>query len=422
MEKITYIGKTNHRNTSQIFGIKPTDRRQHIYIIGKTGTGKSTLLKNLLIQDIQNGHGVGLIDPHGDLAQELLEYIPASRIPRTVYFNPADTEFPIGLNILRKVPAPMRPLVASGVVSAFKNIFRDSWGYRLEYILYNAVAALLDFETGTLLGIFKLLSDEKYRAQVVSQVEDPLIKGFWEKEFAAYDKKFRQEAIAPVQNKVGQFLGTPIIRNIVGQVKSTVDFDFIMNNGYIFIANLSKGQLGEDKANLLGSLLVSQFQLAAMGRATIPEPERRDYFLHVDEFHNFTTTSFDSILAEARKYRLSLSLCHQYIEQLREETRSAVFGNVGTLITFRVGGRDAEHLARELEGVFGVEDLVALDKYHVYLKLLIDGIASRPFSAETLPTPSPAPGLGAKVVRISRERFGKRRSAVEEKINHWLGK
>ena len=421
MDTITKLGKTNFRNANQPFGIKTADRRQHIYIIGKTGTGKSTLIKNLLVQDIQNGHGVAIIDPHGDLAQEVLNYIPSSRIPRTVYFNPADLDFPIGLNLLRGVPRDLRPLVASGVVSAFKSLFSDSWGYRLEYILYNCVAALLDFETGTLLGIFRLLTDDKFRAQVVGKIQDPLVKGFWEKEFAVYDKKFRQEAIAPIQNKVGQFLATPMIRNIVGQVKSTVDFERIMDLGYIFIANLSKGKLGEDKANLLGSLLVSQFQLTAMRRASLPEENRRDFFLHIDEFHNFTTTSFDSILSEARKYHLSLTLCHQYIDQLREETRNAIFGNVGTLVSFRVGGRDAEPLATEFEGVFGINDLLALEKYQIYLKLMIDGVASRPFSAETLPVLSPALGLGGKVIRVSRERFGKRRDAVEDKINRWLG-
>src|SRR6266496_2456592 len=255
------------------FGLCRADRRQHLYVVGKSGTGKSTLLKNLIVQDIQAGEGVALIDPHGDLAEEILDYIPANRIEHVVYFNPADREYPIGLNLLHGVPSDARHLVASGIVGSFKGIWRDSWGPRLEYILYNAVSALLDFRNATLLGVNRMLTDEEFRAKVIRQISDPFIRAFWAEEYESYDERFKREAIAPIQNKVGQFLLNPVVRNILGQVKSKVSIPFMMDNERLFIANLSKGSLGHEKANLLGSLIVTQFQLAAMARANRPENE-----------------------------------------------------------------------------------------------------------------------------------------------------
>ncbi|MEW6156560.1 MAG: type IV secretion system DNA-binding domain-containing protein [Verrucomicrobiota bacterium] len=310
------IGERHGWGDPQPFGMAAADRRQHVYIIGKTGSGKTTLLRNLIIQHITLGHGVGLIDPHGDLAEELLHHIPPRRADHLVYFNPGDLEYPIGLNLLANVRPDDRHLVASGIVGAFKGIWRDSWGPRLEYILYNAVVALLDCQNVALLGVNRMLVDERYRATIIRQVKDPFIRSFWAEEYAGYDARFQREAIAPIQNKLGQFLLNPVIRNILGQVKTKVSIPFVMDNGRLFIANLSKGQLGHDKANLLGSLLVTQFQLGAMARATKPEADRRDFYLFIDEFQNFTTDAFASILAEARKYRLCLTLSHQYIDQL----------------------------------------------------------------------------------------------------------
>ncbi len=348
----TFIGHRQGWGSEVLFGIKNVGHRQHVYTIGKTGSGKTTLLRNLLIQHIEAGHGVGLIDPHGDLAEELLNHIPSSRTRDVVYFNPSDLEYPIGINLLANVPPDSRHLIASGIVAAFKSIWRDSWGPRMEYILYNSLAALLDCENVTLLGVTRLLTDSTFRARVIRQIRDPFVKNFWQEEYENYDERFRREAISPIQNKLGQFLMNPPIRNILGQVKSKIDFSFMMDNRRIFIANLSKGKLGADKANLLGSLLTTQFQLAAMARSDVPEKERQDFFLFIDEFQNFATDAFASILSEARKYRLCLTLSHQYIDQLPLEIRQAVFGNVGTLISFRVGNGDAEVLQKEFGNNF----------------------------------------------------------------------
>src|SRR5258706_5579198 len=324
------IGEREGWGDPRPFGISKDDQRQHIYIIGKTGSGKTTLLRNLIIQHINLGHGVGLIDPHGDLAEELLHHIPPVRADHLVYFHPGDLEFPIGLNVLANVAPDNRHLVASGIVGAFKGIWRDSWGPRLEYILYNAVSALLDCRNATLLGVNRLLTDDNYRARVIRQIKDPFIRSFWTDEYASYDPRFQREAIAPIQNKVGQFLLNPVVRNILGQVRSKVKIPFIMDNERLFIGNLSKGHLGHDKANLLGSLITTQFQLGAMARSDRPETERQDFYLFIDEFQNFSTDAFASILAEARKYHLCLILSHQYIDQLSLSVRHAVFGNVGT--------------------------------------------------------------------------------------------
>lgn len=403
----------------QLFGIKPADHRQHVYTIGKTGSGKSTLLRNLLVQQIAAGHGVAFLDPHGDLAEELLDHIPPWRSDHLVYFNPADFEYPIGLNLLGNVPPDERHLVASGIVGAFKSIWRDSWGPRLEYILHNALVALLDCPNTTLLGMVKLFIDSDYRRWVVKQVRDPLVRLFWVEEFERYDTRFMREAIAPIQNKVGQFLMNAPIRNIIGQVRRKIDFRFIMDDHRIFIANLSKGKLGEDRANLLGSLLTTQFQLAAMRRADLPENERRDFFLFIDEFHNFTTDSFASILSEARKYRLCLTLSHQYTEQLAPEIRQAVFGNVGTIISFRVGHTDAELLEQEFGSAFCATEFMDLNRFEVIVKQSIHS-GSTWFRAKTLAPVNNFHKCRDNLIRRSREKYGARRSMVENKIARWL--
>jgi len=400
--------------------LRAEDARHHTYIIGKTGSGKTTLLRNMIIQHLHHGHGLALLDPHGDLAEELLDYFPTSRADDLVYFNPSDLEFPIGLNLLANVPPDDRHLVASGIVGAFKSIWRDSWGPRMEYLLYNALAALLDCQNTSLLGVNRMLIDAEYRACVVRQVKDPFIRSFWADEFSGYDPRFIREAIAPIQNKIGQLLMNPPIRNILGQVKSKIDFRFMMDTGRVFIANLSKGKLGAAKANLLGSLLTTQFQLAAMSRSDTPEKERRDFHLFIDEFHNFTTDSFAAILAEARKYHLCLTLSHQYLDQLSPEIRQAVFGNVGTMISFRIGHTDAELLAKEFVNTFIPGQFVDLDRYHVFIRLLENGIASTPVPAKTLA------GIGNchlrrdKLVQHSRERFAELRTTIERKLQCWM--
>jgi len=414
------IGERPGWGEPQPFGISTVDQRQHIYLIGKTGSGKTTLLRNLILQHLALGHGVGLIDPHGDLAEELLHHLPSHRADHLTYFNPGDLEFPVGLNLLANVAPDKRHLVASGIVSAFKGLWRDSWGPRLEYILYNAVSALLECRNVTLLGVHRLLLDESYRAWVIRQMKDPFLRAFWTEEYAGYDERFRREAIAPIQNKLGQFLQSPLIRNLLGQVKTRVSIPFIMDRSRIFIANLSKGRIGEDKANLLGSLLVTQFQLGAMARADQPEDERRDFHLFIDEFQNFSTDAFASILAEARKYRLCLVLSHQYLDQLSLPVRQAVFGNVGTIITFRIGHTDAEVMAGEFGGTFSVNMLADLGRHEAVVKLLEDGTNRQAFLARMLPPLQNRNGRKDRLIARSRERFATPRHLVEEKLNRWL--
>ena len=414
------IGERHGWGDSQSFGISEVDQRQHVYVIGKTGSGKTTLLRNLIIQHIILGHGVGLIDPHGDLAEEILHHIPPHRSDHLVYFNPGDLDFPIGLNLLANVVPDDRPLVTSGTVGAFKGIWRDSWGPRLEYILYNAVAALLDCRNASLLGVNRMLTDPKYRTGVIRQIRDPFIRSFWAEEYAGYDPRFQREAIAPIQNKLGQFLLSPVIRNILGQVKTKVSIPFVMDNERLFIANLSKGRLGHDKANLLGSLLTTQFQLSAMARANRPEEQRLDFYLFIDEFQNFSTDAFASILAEARKYRLCLTLSHQYIDQLSLPVRQAVFGNVGTLITFRIGHPDAEVIAQEFGETFPASAFADLDRFEAVVKLLENGTNSTPFRAKMFPPLENRTGRRDKLIARSRERFATPRVLVESKLNRWI--
>lgn len=414
------IGIRNVWGGEQPFGLLPADRRHHTYIIGKTGTGKSTLLKNLILQDIHAGRGVGLLDPHGDLSHELLDYIPRRRVNDVVYLDPGQLDHPIGLNLLHHVSPQNRHLAASGIVNAFRNIWQDSWGPRTEYILTAAVAALLDAEGTTLLGVQRMFSDPHYLRWVVKQVKDPIVRGFWTDEFLKYDDRFLREAIAPIQNKVGRLLMAPPLRNILGQVRSKIDAGFMMNNRLIFIANLSKGRIGEDTATLLGALLVTEFQLAAMARADMPEARREDFHLYIDEFQNFGTDAFMSILSEARKYRLCLTLSHQYTDQLKPEISRAVFGNVGNLISFRVGEADARILEREIGGGYSARYLADLANYHICAKLLKHGEQADPFSAVTLPPLFDPVGKRETLIRLSQERYATARSVVEDKIRRWM--
>lgn len=393
---------TRFRGQRKRFGLRLDDRRRHMYVIGKTGMGKTTMLENMMLNDIYAGHGIGIIDPHGDSAEKIIDYIPAHRLNDVVYFNPADMEYPFGFNILENVNPDHKHLIVSGLMGVFKRIWPDVWSARMEYILNNTLLALLDYPGSTLLGVNRLLSDRSYRKKVIAQIRDPIVRSFWVDEFAKYNERYQQEAIAPIQNKVGQFLSASIMRNIVAQVKSTINIREIMDSRKILVVNLSKGRIGEDNSRLLGGMLITKIQLSAMERVDTPEQERKDFILYVDEFQNFASESFAHILSEARKYRLSLVMAHQFIEQLPEEVSAAVFGNVGTMISFRVGSRDAEGLAKEFEPDFTAEDLVKLEKFNIYLKLMVDGVATTPFSASTLPPIAASTQSTEKVIQIGR--------------------
>ncbi len=419
--EITLFAETNFRNERRRFGIKTDDRRRHLYIIGKTGMGKTVLQENMVMSDIMAGHGVCYVDPHGDTAEKILDYIPSNRINDVVYFNPSDLEYPVGFNILESVAEDQKHLVSNGLMGVFKKIWPDVWSPRMEYILQNCVMALLDYPGATLLGINRLLVDDDYRKRVVSKIRDPIVKTFWIAEFESWTDKYKAEALPAIQNKVGQFLAASVIRNIVAQVKSTVEIRKIMDEGKIFIVNLSKGRIGEDNMRLLGGMIIARMQMAAMERVNIPEEDRRDFYLFVDEFQNFANESFASILSEARKYRLSLTVAHQYIEQLSDEVKAAVIGNVGTLLAFRVGSTDAEFLEREFAPQFTAEDLVNLTKYNIYLKLMVDGVATAPFSANTLPPMAKFTGNAQKVIQVSRERYAIPRATINEKVLRWSG-
>ena len=422
MTEITAFAQTNFRNQSTAFGIKTDDRRRHLYAIGKTGMGKTNMLENLAIQDIRNGHGMCFVDPHGDTAEKLISMIPPERINDVIYFNPADQDFPISFNVLEEVPREFRPLVASGLIGVFQKLWADSWGPRLEYILRNALLALLETPGSTLLGVMRILIDKKYRIRVSNNITDPVVKAFWTEEFPKWNERVLQEVISPIQNKVGQFLTSPIIRNIVGQTKSAFDIRTIMDENKILILNLSKGRIGEDNSALMGAMIITKIQLAAMSRVDMEEDVRKDFYLYVDEFQNFSTESFANILSEARKYRLNLILANQYITQVDEIVRDAIFGNVGTIVSFRVGAIDAEHLEKEFEPIFTMNDIVNLPKYNIYLKLMIDGIAGDAFSATTLPPIERKHEDSTEVViKVSRERYAQDRESVEEKIVRWSG-
>ena len=422
MSDINFFGHTTFRNIQRKFGIKIDDRRRHVYLIGKTGMGKSNMMENMAIQDIQEGRGIGYVDPHGDGAERLLDFIPSSRANDVIYFNPADLNFPIAFNVMEKVDIEHRHLVAGGLMGVFKKIWPDVWSARMEYILNNTILALLEYPGATLLAVNRMLSDPEFRKKVVEVLTDPIVKAFWMNEFARYAQNYEVEATAAIQNKIGQFISAPLIRNIIGQVQSAIDMRDVMDNGKILIMNLSKGRIGEDNSMLLGGLLVTKLQLAAMSRVDMPEEKRRDFYLYVDEFQNFATESFANILSEARKYRLALIVGHQYISQMEEEVRDAVFGNVGTLVSFRVGAEDAEFLEKEFAPDFTANDIVNLGKYDIYLKLMIDGLAGRAFSATTLPPfPKPGESYRDKIIKTCRERYATPKEQVEEKIRKWAG-
>jgi hypothetical protein len=405
---VNFFAKTIFKNHDTIFGIKDKDRRRHIWTVGKTGTGKSTLIANMAIDDLKKGRGLAVIDPHGDLCEILLNYIPKSRINDVVYFNPFDKDYPIVINPLEVTNKEEAELVVSGIVSIFNKIFGFSWGPRLEYILRTTLLTLSDVPDTTLKDVPLLLTNAAFRSQVVVKIKDPTLKSFWVDEFEKMPPNLQKEAISPILNKVGQFVTSPLIRTVIGSPRSSIRLDDIMNHGKILLANLSQGRLGEDNAALLGAMLITKLQLAAMHRVDMPEEQRRDFYLYVDEFQNFATGSFIKIMSEARKYRLDIMLANQYLAQIPEEVQKAILGNAGTIITFSVGASDATLLFKEFAEVFSETDLVNLGNFQVAIKMTVDGLTTRPFLAHTLPLPISSNLNRDKVIRMSRERWAKR--------------
>lgn len=404
---VNFFGRTEYKNTAATFGIRRVDRRKHMYIIGKTGVGKSTLIANMAINDIRNGEGVAVIDPHGDLSEILLDYIPSHRINDVAYLNPADMEHPFHLNPLEVDSSTQKELVASGIVSIFIKLYAHSWGPRLEYILRNTILTLLEVPNATMLMIPELLTNKRFRKRVVDKTTDPVLRNFWINEFEKMSDSQMNEAISPILNKVGQFLSSQIIRNIVGSPKSTINLAEAMDQGKIVILNLSQGKIGEDNSALLGAMIITKVQLAAMHRVNIAEANRRDFYMYVDEFQNFATSSFIKILSEARKYRLSLILANQYIGQIEEHVRSAIFGNAGTMLTFIIGAEDAPILAREFGERFKDVDLLSLGTFQMIVKMAIDGLTSSPFVAQSLPLPDCKNQNREKIIKVSQERYTK---------------
>lgn len=422
--RITFLGNIDYRNKMVKFGIKAQDRTRHTYVIGKSGMGKSTLLENMAIQDIQNGEGLAFLDPHGGSAEKLLDFIPEHRKKDVIYFAPFDLDYPIALNILEKVDLAKRHLVANGLMAAFKKVFgEEKFSDRMQNILNNIILTLLENEGETLMGVNRMLSDKEYRKKMVSQVQDPSVKSFWTEEFANAGSKYQQEAAPAIQNKIGQYTSNPLIRNIVGQKKTSFDIREIMDKQKILIINLSKGKVGEGNANLLGSLLITKIYLAAMSRADASAKDLAKlppFYFYVDEFQNFANESFADILSEARKYNLALTVAHQYIEQMSEEVKAAIFGNIGTMIAFRVGAHDAEVFEKEFAPVFTADDIVNLSAFQIYLRLMIDNVSSKPFSAIALPPIlEPESSWREEILDYSRAQYGKPKIAVEKEVRDW---
>ncbi len=415
-DHVNFFGKTIFKNKDTIFGIKDMDRRRHIWAIGKTGTGKSTLIANMAIDDLKKDRGIAIIDPHGDLCDIVLNYIPKHRINDVIYFNPADTSYPVVINPLEVTNKEEAELVVSGIVSIFNKIFGFSWGPRLEYILRNSLMTLAQVPNSTLKDVPLLLTNKLFRQRIENTIQDPVMAAFWRDEFDKMPERLQQEAISPILNKVGQFISSPLIRSVIGQPKSSISLDDVMNDGKILLANLSQGRLGEDNAALLGAMLITKFQLAAMHRVNVPEEQRRDFYLYVDEFQNFTTDSIATILSEARKYKLNLIMAHQYMPQLKQEIRDAVLGNVGTIGAFRIGAEDAENLEKQFEPGFSRFDLVNLDNFSVIIKMMINNKISTAFKMNTLPMPKGKPEIIEIVKKISKLKYSRPKAIVESEI------
>ncbi|MCL4710093.1 MAG: type IV secretion system DNA-binding domain-containing protein [Pseudorhodoplanes sp.] len=409
--------KSEHESVA----LEAAERRRHLYIVGQTGTGKSTLLLNLLAQDLSAGEGLALLDPHGDLAEATLAAIPKARSNDLVYVAPADASHPIGFNPLSRVPDALKPVVADGIVAAFRHVWPESWGPRLDYILTNAVRALLDVPGATLLMLPRLLIDDTFRAPLIERhVRDPMVRAYWRNEYAGYSDSFRNEAIAPIQNKIGKALMVPSLRNMLAQPKSSITMRRLMDESAIVICNLAKGQLGESTSHLIGALIVTAFAQAALSRADAPVERRTVFHLYADEFQSFATESFALILSEARKYGLTLTVGHQYLDQLSPALQAAVFGNVGSIVACRVGASDAAALAAQI-GLGGPQALLDLPNFAAWTRLLRRGVPTSPIRFDLAPAPPPLPTDPRRLIALSRARFGVPRAEVEARIERFLG-
>ena len=420
-EQQLYLGTFKASVNDRWLSLSQPDRRRHMYVIGQTGSGKSTLLNNCILQDVLSGRGLAFIDPHGDSAELIVDSIPKARIRDVVYLNPSDIDFPIGFNPLRGVPIDLQATATANLVAAFRSIWRDFWGPRMEHILSNTIAALMSYPDNlgiSLLAIPKMLTDDRFRRRMLKHVHDPIVTAFWTEEFERYDHRHRAEIISPILNKMGAFSRSPTMRNILGQGRSSFDLSYIMDNHKILVVNLSKGVLGEDMTNLFGSLLVCAIQQEAMKRASIPEGQRADFHLYIDEFQNFTTDAFDSIVSEARKYRLSLIIAHQYLDQLSDKVRKAILGNVGNLVMFTLGGADAETLSIETQP-FNAQTLREQARGDMLVRYVKEGISREPERLAGI-VMQLRTGSRNSVVNNSRTRFGKPRAKIEAKINRWL--
>lgn len=407
-ESLNLFAKTEYKNQNQIYGIRREDRRRHMYAIGKSGTGKSTLLANMIINDLKHNEGLAVVDPHGDLIDTVLDYIPRHRINDVIVLDPSDPQAVVKLNLFEGGSLVHRELIASGIVAIFQKMYANSWGPRLEYILRNALLTLLE-QNAKLEDVLRILTDDKYRAKIVDKLDDKVLKNFWEAEFNMMPERLRNEAISPILNKVGQFVTSPLIRNVVNTTSSSFDIEDVMNSGKILLVNVSQGKLGEDNSALLGAMIITKIQLAAMSRVYMAEQDRRDFFLYIDEFQNFATTSFVKILSEARKYRLSLILANQYMAQIPDEVKAAIFGNAGSMISFILGATDADWMQKEFGNKYTQEDLVSLGRYQVINKLMIHGQVSHPFPAYTLNLAASKNQSRQKVLNVSRERYAKKK-------------
>ncbi|MFA5358469.1 MAG: DUF87 domain-containing protein [Patescibacteria group bacterium] len=418
--EISLIANTNFRGSNKLFGIKRADRRRHLYIIGKSGTGKSKLLVSLINDDIRHKKGVCVIDPHGDLVHEVIQFVPKERINDVIVFNASDLQYPVPFNILEKVPREMKQQVTQGLIEVFKKFFGGDWSPKIEHVFRFTTLAMLDYEESSIVGMQKMLTNRKFRQKVIPQIKDSVVKHFWANEFSSWSEKFDNEAILPLVNKLGQFLSNELVRNIVVQPKNTINFDDIMNNEKILLIELSRGLLGEENANLLGAMIITKIYQTAMSRARVSESERNDFYLYIDEFQNFATETFENILSEARKYRLCLTVSHQFLSQVPKDVKGAVFGNVGSLISFRVGADDGDFISKEFYPVFNVHDFINLDVREILIKMSIDGQTSPPFSAYTKLVPQPPQDweqITKEVIDRSHNVYGRKLSEVEDYVN-----
>lgn len=426
-QEIVIFAQTTHHKVFKHIGIKTNDRRHHMYILGLAMTGKSTMLENMIYSDINAGRGVAVVDPQGRLASRVLDYIPTHRINDVIYFNPADKEYPFAFNVLEDVDASYRHfLVVFGLISVFKKMLADIWEPRLEYVLRNIILALLEYPGSTMLGITRMLSDEEFRDRVIDHIDDQEVKSFWQDEYPRYPDHLQAEVIMPITNRIGKLLSLPLVRNIVGQVKSKVNMRDVLDKDKIIIMNLSKARIGEDAATLLGAMMIAKIQMAAMSRMGVSEDTRHDFYLYIDGFNNFATDSFIETISQAHTYRLNLILAHQYIDQLvrGEDTRlrDAIIKNVGTMVIGKVSAEDNTFLSKTLfPRKIKKVDLTNLDKHQVYIRLMVEGAISKPFFAETLPRIASYKGNKRKIITFSREQFTEPQRAIEEKIARWSG-